>query len=248
MKKYLLTALACAAAISTYGCSKPAEIPTSAETIETVSSEMEAVEETTEAADMTVGTVEETASAADEEVSTASGIVVDATMNALTIQIAGEGVFSLSTANVEERELSEGLLIGSPVTISYTGELENAVVTRLADSQEKPVLPSDRLMFAANIISAVQGRDLERLASLANYPVYVGLGDGMAIASAKELEALDPEEVFTEQLVKSVTTVDLLAAEEAEAGVVLSDGSVFNIIFTAGETGILGITGINYGE
>ncbi len=86
-------------------------------------------------------------------------------------------------------------------------ELEYVVVTKLADSQETPTLSSDRLMFAADIITAVQGRNLMDLASLVSYPLYVGLGDGQIVASAEELEAMDPEEVFSEQLVKSSTAI-----------------------------------------
>lgn len=237
MKKHLLVILACAAAISVYGCSSQTSKPTDAASAEST--------ESTQAPE----SQEETTKAPAEDVTTVDGIVVDATMNTLTIQSPETGVVSFDTSSVNENDLADGLLIGNAVSVSYEGDLDGAIVTELADSKKEPKLNQEQLQFAAEIMAAVNAKNLNQLTSLCSSPVYVDLDGGMTFAEASELADMDPNAILPDKLVESVTTTDLFTAEAVEAGVVLGSDPAYNITFQADESGkLLGITGINYGD
>ena len=98
--------------------------------------------------------------------------------------------------------------------------------------------------FAEQIKAAVAAQDLEALADLAAYPLYVGIAqDG--VSSREDLIALGAEAVFTPGLSASVEAADTQNLTPSKAGFVLSDGSKNNIIFSVVD-GELAIQGINY--
>ena len=97
-----------------------------------------------------------------------------------------------------------------------------------------------------DIKAAVEAKDLDALAELASYPVYVGLEDGEDVETKEDFLALGADAVFTDELVQSVTGADETALEASKAGFTLSSGdSSANIIFGVVD-GELKITGINY--
>lgn len=100
--------------------------------------------------------------------------------------------------------------------------------------------------FAEKVQAAVADRDLEALADLTAFPVYVGLpevDDG--VESREEFLNLGADQVFTPELVASVAAADLSDLSPSMAGFVLSDGGSANIIFGVSD-GVLAIKGINY--
>lgn len=100
--------------------------------------------------------------------------------------------------------------------------------------------------FAEKIQAAVADRNLEALADLTAFPVYVGLpevDDG--VESREEFLNLGADQVFTPELVASVAAADLSNLSPSMAGFVLSDGGSANIIFGVSD-GVLAIKGINY--
>ncbi len=97
-----------------------------------------------------------------------------------------------------------------------------------------------------DIKAAVEAKDLEALAELTSYPVYVGLEGVKGVETKEDFLALGADAVFTEELTKSVGGADETALEPSEAGFVLSsEDSSANIIFGVVE-GELKVTGINY--
>lgn len=100
--------------------------------------------------------------------------------------------------------------------------------------------------FAGKIQAAVAAQDLEALADLASYPLYVGLTDGSVDAKSKEeFMALGAERIFTPELTESVTGADVSALQPSMAGFSISKDGKPNIIFGVTD-GTLGIKGINY--
>ena len=98
--------------------------------------------------------------------------------------------------------------------------------------------------FAEQIKEAVAAQDLEALADLAAYPLYVGIAED-GVSSREDLIALGAEAVFTSGLSASIEAADTQNLTPSMAGFVLSDGSGNNIIFSVVD-GELAIQEINY--
>ena len=100
--------------------------------------------------------------------------------------------------------------------------------------------------FGSQVKAAVAEKDLEKLADLTAYPVYVGFPEGsMTIESREDMIAQGAEKIFTQELIDSVGAADETALIPSMAGFVLSDGGKTNIIFAVSD-GDLAIVGINY--
>ena len=101
--------------------------------------------------------------------------------------------------------------------------------------------------FADRIKEAVAAKDLEALADLTSFPVYVGLPDTDGVVETREdFLALGAERVLTDELTASVAEAKLDGQQPSMAGFVVADESGRpNIIFGVVE-GRLAITGINY--
>lgn len=92
---------------------------------------------------------------------------------------------------------------------------------------------------------AVADKDLEALATLTAFPVYVGLPDAGVVKTKEDFLKLDAEIVFTEELLKSIEMADIENFQPSMAGFSISDGGTCNINFGVVD-GILAISGINY--
>ena len=100
--------------------------------------------------------------------------------------------------------------------------------------------------FGKKVKEAVNAQDLEALADLTAYPVYVGFeGESATPASKEEFLALGAEKIFTPEFVESVGNADETALSPSMAGFVLSTGDGPNVIFGV-VNGALAIQGINY--
>ena len=94
---------------------------------------------------------------------------------------------------------------------------------------------------------AVENKNLDSLEEMCAYPVYVGIGDGKTIKSADDFaSAYKAEDVFTDELVSSVTQTDLMDVEITKAGLIISkDGAAPDIILSKNKDQWQ-ISGINY--
>ena len=99
--------------------------------------------------------------------------------------------------------------------------------------------------FAGQIQKAMAEKDLEGLADLTAFPVYVGLPDVGGVETREDFLALGADAVFAQELVDAVSAADTADLTPSMAGFVLSDGGTANIVFGVRD-GQLAVTGINY--
>ncbi|WP_320966880.1 RsiV family protein [Enterocloster bolteae] len=100
--------------------------------------------------------------------------------------------------------------------------------------------------FAGKVKEAVADRDMDALASLASYPLYVGFKDGgVSVGSPEELAALGTDHIFTPELAAAVEAAGDETLSPSMAGFVLKKDGTPNIVFGVSE-GVLAVKGINY--
>ena len=100
--------------------------------------------------------------------------------------------------------------------------------------------------FAGKVKEAVADRDMDALASLASYPLYVGFKDGgVSAGSPEELAALGTDRIFTPELSAAVEAAEEETLTPSMAGFVLKNQGTPNIVFGVSE-GVLAVKGINY--
>lgn len=106
----------------------------------------------------------------------------------------------------------------------------------------------DAMAYGVQIKEAVKEKSLEKLADLTAFPVYVGLGEGMVIETREDFWALNPDEVFSDDMVSAIENSDETTLSPSMAGFTLMDEtqeSKASITFGL-VNGELGIKGINY--
>lgn len=97
--------------------------------------------------------------------------------------------------------------------------------------------------FAEKIKTAAAAKDIEALADLTAFPVYVGIVG--VVENREAFIALGAEKVFTPGLTESVEGADISNLSPSMAGFSISKDGKANIIFGVVE-GKLAISGINY--
>ena len=107
--------------------------------------------------------------------------------------------------------------------------------------------PADAEAFGRSVKEAVAARDLEKLAYLTAYPVYIGFADGgVSVESREEMTALEEEKIFTREWMDSIAQADETALSPSMAGFVLAgENGGPNIVFGMRD-GKLAVSGINY--
>lgn len=99
--------------------------------------------------------------------------------------------------------------------------------------------------FAQKVKDAAAAKDLEGLAELTAFPVYVGLPGVGGVETREDFLKLGAEAVFTQELMEAVAASDIDNLQPSRAGFAISNGTTANIIFGVRD-GILAISGINY--
>ena len=128
-----------------------------------------------------------------------------------------------------ESASQEAALLEEAEDVSHAG-------AELEQSEIKP--------FAEKVQKAVADKDMEALAGLCAYPVYVSLGEGQGeeIADEAAFLKMDADKIFTESLLKAIADTDVDTLEQFGAGVIM--GGENSIIFNNVD-GQAAITGIN---
>ena len=128
-----------------------------------------------------------------------------------------------------ESASQEAVLLEEAEDVSHAG-------AELEQSEIKP--------FAEKVQKAVADKDMEALAGLCAYPVYVSLGEGQGeeIADEAAFLKMDADKIFTESLLKEIADTDVDTLEQFGAGVIM--GGENSIIFNNVD-GQAAITGIN---
>lgn len=106
------------------------------------------------------------------------------------------------------------------------------------------VKTSEAAAFADKIKAAAAAEDIEALADLTAFPVYVGITGG-GVETKEEFIALGAEKIFTSELLESVKGADTSNLLPSMAGFSISKDGKSNIIFGV-VGGRLAISGINY--
>lgn len=101
--------------------------------------------------------------------------------------------------------------------------------------------------FARSVKEAVAAKDLEKLADLAAFPLYVGFADGgVSVNSREAFLDLGEEKIFTEELMAAVAETDETSLSPSRAGFVMTkEGGSANLLFGVRD-GKLAVSGINY--
>lgn len=106
---------------------------------------------------------------------------------------------------------------------------------------------SEAAEFAGKVKAAVSEQNLEALADLAAYPLYIGFSTGgQSVESREDFLSLGKEKIFTEELMTSVSQADETALTPSQAGFILTkESGSANIVFGLRD-GKLAVSGINY--
>lgn len=189
-----------------------------------------------------------TAQPDDGETHNFVGIITDATQYSVSAQSALGNTFSLTIPESGVQGNLRYLTVGQIATITYTGSLDenHATLVGLSDSSLLTGIYVEEYAFAIKIINAVKAMNVDELASLTNFPVFVDKGGDSKgpVDDAETFKKIDSDVLFTEALVERMGNYNLFDLEYTDAGFVMGDGGP-NITFDVDDDGILGIIGIN---
>lgn len=149
--------------------------------------------------------------------------------------IPAETLTDAQPAGSETDQAEEGQETDAAETEDGAGDVSHAGA-ELEAGEIKP--------FAEKVQKAVAGKDMEALADLCAYPVYVSLGEGEGeeVADKDAFMKLDADKLFTENMLKEIADTDTDTLEQFGAGVIM--GNENNVIFNNVD-GQAAVTGIN---
>lgn len=174
-------------------------------------------------------------------------IEVDTTTE--TVMIEKSEKEEISTVETENK-VSSAEVEGNKETRAEESKTENLAESQSEQKAESvyednfAVESSAAKAFAEKIKAAVASKDIEALADLTAFPIYVGVAEG-GVETREEFIALGAEKVFTPELIASIEGADVSNLSPSMAGFSISKDGKPNIIFGVVE-GNLAIRGINY--
>lgn len=174
-------------------------------------------------------------------------IEVDTTIE--TVMIEKSEKEEISTVETENK-VSPAETEGNKETRAEESKTENLAESQSEQKAESvyednfAVESSAAKAFAEKIKAAVASKDIEALADLTAFPIYVGVAEG-GVETREEFIALGAEKVFTPELIASIEGADISNLLPSMAGFSISKDGKPNIIFGVVE-GNLAIRGINY--
>lgn len=167
-----------------------------------------------------------------------------------TVENAAESVVQAETQTTGSNETSTGetqttMNETSTEEVQTTGNEESE--EGIAADDNFSVDMKDAVAFADAIKEAVMQKDLEALADMTAFPLYVNFRDGGKLIENREaLIALGTDQIFTEGLVNSVSQSDEKKLSPSEAGFILTkENGAPNIVFGLRD-GKLAVVTINY--
>lgn len=99
--------------------------------------------------------------------------------------------------------------------------------------------------YAKLIKEAIAEKDIEKLADLTFFPVYVALSENPVVNTREEFIALDTEKLFSEEMLTSIADADESSLSPSMAGFTLCGSNGAPSITFGVQDGKLGIKGIN---
>ncbi len=149
---------------------------------------------------------------------------------------------SWNSASAESETFNIDLQSGEQVSLDEVAEATDT--TYYEDNFTVPAEAAGQQ--AEKIKEAVADKDIEALADLTAFPVYVGLDEGIVVETSDDFIALGAEQVFTDELIASVTNADTSDLMPSKAGFFLSADDTSPSITFGVVDGQLKISGINY--
>lgn len=183
-----------------------------------------------------------TGTAAEAE-ETLSGVVLEASMNGFTLQNKDRGLIYIATGEDAAEKpdltrLANGIVPGEGVRL--LGKTADGSFRLSAAADEATALgDKDALYTVGQALLAVRDKNLDALAGMATYPLYLGLASGNEVDNKDELlQKYTAEQIFTDAFCESVLHADLLTLTAADGNLVVSaDGGRPNMIFTKTDAG-----------
>lgn len=164
----------------------------------------------------------------------------------MVLSFAACGSQGNSTASTESTVTSESQTTESSSETAAETTIASDAASETSYEDNFAVPTEDAVAFAKEIQAAVANEDLEALADLTHYPVYVSIADGSVIESKEDLIALGADKIFTDEMKDSIANAGLSDLSPSMAGFTLySTGDAPNMIFSV-QDGRLGISGMNY--
>lgn len=154
-------------------------------------------------------------------------------------------VADTTTADTDAAESKDGtteagITEGESATGTITAGDEAADVSEQAGEMSAEEIKT----FGEKVQKVVADQDMEALAELCAYPVYVSLGEGEGseIEDKEAFVALDAAKLFTEGMQEEIAQTDLATLQQFGAGVIMGNENdiIFNLV-----DGQPAITGIN---
>lgn len=168
--------------------------------------------------------------------------------------ISAMAVLSLAACGVKEKAASDLQESSSEIAAENLKSTESMEKAGSSTSQDFPQitdemeetsvmaeLPEERSMtsvsgniqeFAEKIQAAVAAEDMETLADMSYYPLFVSFGEGQGeeVESREDFMDLDSTKIFTKELKEAVAGTDISSLEVFRAGVIVGseDAIVFN--------------------
>ncbi|MEH2958129.1 RsiV family protein [Candidatus Merdisoma sp. JLR.KK006] len=103
------------------------------------------------------------------------------------------------------------------------------------------------IQFAGMIKEAVAKKDIEKLADLTGFPVYVGFEpEGQIVESREEFTSLNIDQLFTDEMIRSIAGADESSLSPSMAGFTMYDKDGAPSITFGVQNGKLAVSGINY--
>lgn len=174
-----------------------------------------------------------------------SVVVMILSLALIGIALTGCGVSRQSRQDITQQESSQSI---QQDTIVDKVEIEAAEKSTQITSEYEDNFAVDSKAakeFAEKVKVAVSNKDLDALADMTAFPVYVGLPGVSVVETKEDFLKLGAQTVFTEELLKSIEMADIENFQPSKAGFSISDGGTANINFGVTD-GVLAINGINY--
>ncbi|MCD7991927.1 MAG: hypothetical protein LUK37_09175 [Clostridia bacterium] len=179
----------------------------------------------------------------DAGTTTAADVVTqaDTAGEAVNGETGDAGAASETAADIQEADSQEANSREADSGSQEAALLEEAedVSHAGAELEQSAIKP-----FVQKVQKAVTDKDMEELAGLCAYPVYVSLGEGQGeeIDDEAAFLKMDAGRIFTESLLKEIADTDVDTLEQFGAGVIMGEEN--SIIFNNVD-GQAAITGIN---
>lgn len=180
---------------------------------------------------------------------TPGGTAVSGTETKTTVEAAAAAGETASKESKTEETAPQASTTGKPgAEVPAEAGAETSASDQAADETYEDnfaVGTGAAKAFAEKIKTAVADGDMEALADLTSFPVYVGIAEGGVVETREDFLALGAEKVLTAGLVSSIEGADISNLSPSMAGFSISEDGKANIIFGVVD-GSLAISGINY--